>query len=93
MFDDFLEALADSPFAEMPVDAKTFVEGEDYLGQPPLSDVQYDIVEAMSQIYKQEDLVRIMGSTEGTRYYKKYTKNEIILQLGKGYKFKFKKTN
>ena len=84
MFDDFLEALADSPFAEMPVDAKTFVEGEDYLGQPPLSDVQYDIVEAMSQIYKQEDLVRIMGSTEGTRYYKKYTKNEIILQLGKG---------
>lgn len=84
MFDDFLEALADSPFAEMPVDAKTFVEGEDYLGQPPLSDVQYDIVEAMSQIYKQEDLIRILGTTEGTRYYKKYTKNEIILQLGKG---------
>ena len=84
MFDDFLEALEDTPFAEMPVDAKTFVEGEDYLGQPPLSQVQYDIVEAMSQIYKEADLVRIMGSTEGTRYYKKYTKNEIILQLGKG---------
>lgn len=84
MFDDFLDALEDTPFAEAPVDAKTFVEGEAYLGQPPLSDVQYDIVEAMSQIYKQEDLVRIMGSTEGTRYFKKYTKNEIILQLGKG---------
>jgi len=84
MFDDFLDALEDTPFAEVPVDAKTFVEGEAYLGQPPLSDVQYDIVEAMSQIYKQEDLVRIMGSTEGTRYFKKYTKNEIILQLGKG---------
>jgi len=84
MFDDFLDALEDTPFAEVPVDAKTFVEGEAYLGQPPLSDVQYDIVEAMSQIYKQEDLARIMGSTEGTRYFKKYTKNEIILQLGKG---------
>lgn len=84
MFDDFLEALEDSPFAEMPVDTKTFVEGEDYLGQPPLSQVQYDIVEAMSQIYRLEDVIRILGSTEGARYYKKYTKNEVILQLGKG---------
>jgi hypothetical protein len=84
MFDDFLEVLKDSNFDENPVDAKTFVEGEDYLGQPPLSDVQYDIVEAMSQIYKLEDLVNLMGQEEGTRYYKKYTKNEVILQLGKG---------
>jgi hypothetical protein len=84
MFDDFLEVLKDSNFDETPVDAKTFVEGEDYLGQPPLSDVQYDIVEAMSQIYKLEDLINIMGQEEGTKYYKKYTKNEVILQLGKG---------
>jgi hypothetical protein len=84
MFDDFLDVLKDSNFDETPVDAKTFVEGEDYLGQPPLSDVQYDIVEAMSQIYKLEDLVNLMGQEEGTRYYKKYTKNEVILQLGKG---------
>jgi hypothetical protein len=84
MFDDFLEALEDTPFAEIPVDAKTFVEGEDYLAQPPLSQVQYDIVEAMSQIYKEADLIRIMGAAEGSKYYKKYTKNEVILQLGKG---------
>ena len=84
MFDDFLEALKDNNFKEMPVNAKTFVEGEDYLGQPPLSDIQYDIVEAMSQIYKLEDVIEILGAEEGTRYYKKYTKNEIILQLGKG---------
>jgi hypothetical protein len=84
MFDDFIEILEDSPFEEIPVDAKTFVEGEDFLGQPPLSDIQYDIVEAMSQILKLEDLQRIMGTEAGTRYYKKYTKNEIILQLGKG---------
>jgi hypothetical protein len=84
MFDDFLEALKSDNFAERPVDAKTFVEGEAYLGQPPLSQVQYDIVEAMSQIYKLEDLVELMGDTEGRRYYNKYTKNEVILQLGKG---------
>jgi hypothetical protein len=84
MFNDFLEALKDDHFEEIPVDAKTFVEGEDYLGQPPLSDVQYDIVEAMSQIYRKEDLINLMGEEKGSKYYNKYTKNEIILQLGKG---------
>jgi hypothetical protein len=84
MFNDFLEALQDDHFNEMPVDARTFVEGEAYLGQPPLSDIQYDIVEAMSQIYRKEDLINIMGEEKGTQYYNKYTKNEIILQLGKG---------
>ena len=84
MFDEFLEALKDNPFAETPVDVKTFVEGEAYLNQPPLSDIQYDIVEAMSQIYKKEDLIELMGIEDGTRHYEKYTKNEIILQLGKG---------
>jgi len=84
MFNDFLEVLQDSPFEETPVDARTFVEGTDYLGQPPLSQIQYDIVEAMSQIYKKEDLLNLLGTEEGTRYYKKYTKNEVILQLGKG---------
>jgi len=84
MFDDFLEALKSDVFAERPVDAKTFVEGEHYLAQPPLSQVQYDIVEAMSQIYRLEDVIELMGDTEGRRYYNKYTKNEVILQLGKG---------
>ena len=84
MFDDFLDALKSDNFEEYPVDAKTFVEGEAYLGQPPLSDIQYDVVEAMSQIYKMEDLIDIMGEEKGRQHYKKYTKNEIILQLGKG---------
>ena len=84
MFNDFLEALQDDHFEEMPVDAKTFIQDEKYLGQPGLSEIQYDIVEAMSQIYRKEDLIRIMGEEEGIRYYEKYTKNEIILQLGKG---------
>jgi hypothetical protein len=84
MFNEFLEALQDDHFEETPVDARTFVEGEAYLGQPPLSDIQYDIVEAMSQIYRKEDLINIMGEEKGTQYFNKYTKNEIILQLGKG---------
>ena len=84
MYDDFLEALKDNHFEEIPVDARTFVEGENFLGQPGLSDIQYDIVEAMSQIYRKEDLIELMGEEEGSQYYEKYTKNEIILQLGKG---------
>ena len=83
-FDDFLEVLKSNHFEETPVDTRTFVESPEYLGQPPLSDIQYDIVEAMSQIYRKEDLIDIMGEEEGTRYFEKYTKNEIILQLGKG---------
>jgi len=83
-FNDFFEALQDSPFEEVPVNAKTFVEHPDFLGQPPLSDIQYSIVEAMSQIYRKEDLQILMGNEEGSKYYDKYTKNEIILQLGKG---------
>jgi hypothetical protein len=84
MFNDFLEALKDNHFEETPVDVKTFVESPDYLGQPPLSESQYDIVQAMSQIYRKEDLQKLMGEKEGSQYYDKYTKNEIILQLGKG---------
>jgi phage terminase large subunit-like protein len=84
MFNDFFEALKDEQFEEIPVDVKTFVESPDYLGQPPLSNVQYDIVEAMSQIYKKPDLLNLLGTEAGAKHYDKYTKNEIILQLGKG---------
>lgn len=84
MFNDFIEALNDDVFEETPVDVKTFVESENFLNQPPLSAIQYSIVEAMSQIYYQKDLETLMGENAGSAYYKKYTKNEIILQLGKG---------
>ena len=84
MFNDFLEVLKENQFDEIPVDAKTFVESADYLGQPPLSLIQYEIVEAMSQIYRKEELQEIFGSVAGAQYFDKYTKNEIILQLGKG---------
>jgi hypothetical protein len=84
MFNDFLEVLKENHFVETPVDVKTFVQSPDYLGQPLLSDIQYEIVEAMSQIYRKEDLIDIMGDVEGSKHFTKYTKNELILQLGKG---------
>ncbi len=83
-FDDIYAALEDNTFEEKPVDVKTFVEGEDFLAQPPLSDIQYGIVEYMSQIYREEDLIKLMGEEAGREHYKHYTKNELILCLGKG---------
>lgn len=84
MFDDIRGLLDDNPFSELPVDAQTFVEGHNFLGLPPLSKIQYDIVESMAQIYKKEDVERFLGSVEGARYFKKFTKGEIIMALGKG---------
>jgi len=84
MFNEFLEVLEDNNFLEVPVDAKTFIESPNYLGQPPLSKIQYEIVEAMSQIYKKEDLEKLMGTVEGAKYYDKYTKNEIISTTWEG---------
>jgi len=40
IFDDFLEALQDNHFEEIPVDAKTFIESPDYLGQPGMKNTQ-----------------------------------------------------
>ena len=84
MFNEFLEVLKENHFVETPVDVKTFVQSPDYLGQPLLSDIQYEIVEAMSQIYRKEDLIELMGEVAGVNHFTKYTKNELILQLGKG---------
>ena len=83
-FSEFIEALDESPFEEMPVDVKTFVRSKDYLNMPELSEYQYTLVECMSQIYKQEDVERWLGKQKGDEHYKKYTKSEVILMCGKG---------
>jgi hypothetical protein len=83
-FSDFFEALDDNPFDQEPVDVITFVTSKDYLGQPALSEYQYTLVECMSQIYKEQDLQKVMGKDTGAQHYQKYTKGEVILQLGKG---------
>jgi hypothetical protein len=83
-FSSFFDVLEEDPFIEHPVDVRTFVRDQKYLGQPELSEIQYTLIETMSQIFKEEDLKRFMGDAEGANHYKKYTKNEIIMQLGKG---------
>ena len=81
---DIIEALDDNPFDEEPVDVVTFVTSPEYLNQPALSENQYILVECMSQIYREEDLVRVYGEEKGKEHYKKYTKVEVIVQCGKG---------
>jgi hypothetical protein len=83
-FSSYLDALDEDPFEEYPVDVRTFVRSRDYLGQPELSDIQYTLVETMSQIYRKEDLMKMMGDREGAEHHAKYTKSEVILQCGKG---------
>ena len=83
-FSDFLEALEENNFLEKPVDVRTFVTSKDYLGLPELSEYQYTLAECMSQIYREEDLMLLMGEEEGKDHYKKYTKQEVILMCGKG---------
>ena len=81
---DIIEALNDNPFEEKPVDVVTFVTSNEFLGQPMLSENQYTLVECMSQIYREEDLIFLMGEEKGKDHYKRYSKVEIILQCGKG---------
>jgi hypothetical protein len=83
-FSDFLNVLDDDPFEEHPVPVREFVTSQDFLGQPELSEIQYTLVETMSQIYRQDDLERFMSKEDAAQHYKKYTKQEVILQCGKG---------
>jgi len=82
-FGDLLEVLQDSDFEEIPVDLRTFVEGKEYLGLRPLSEEQYTLVEASTQIYKLQTLIDTFGDAEGTRLFKR-TVFEVIAQWGKG---------
>jgi len=82
-FNVFLDALTGDEFSETPVSLEQFVTDKAYLGLPPLSDYQYTMIRAMTQIYKKDTLIRIYGEDEGTKIFKQ-TCNEVILQLGKG---------
>ena len=82
-FNVFLDALSGDEFSETPVPLEQFVTDKSYLGLPPLSENQYIMIRASTQIYKQDTLIRIYGETEGRKIFKQ-TCNEIIMQLGKG---------
>lgn len=82
-FDDFFDALSGEDFEERPVEIEQFVTSEEFLNLPPLSEYQYEMIRAGSQIYKLETLVHLYGTTKADRRYAQ-TCNEVILQLGKG---------
>jgi hypothetical protein len=82
-FDDLIDILDGEEFEERPVDLRTFVTSPEYLGLPPLSELQYTLIEKSSQIYKEATLKKLFGDAEGERIYKQ-TCTEVIAQLGKG---------
>src|SRR4051812_17027746 len=80
---EVMNALSGEEFEERPVTIEEFVTNSDYLGLPPLSELQYKMIRAGSQIYRYETLVELYGEDAAYKRYKE-TYNEIILQLGKG---------
>ena len=82
-FSDLIDILDGEEFEERPVDLQTFVTDPNYLGLPPLSDLQYTLIEKSSQIYKESTLIKLFGEEDGKQRFKQ-TCNEVIAQLGKG---------
>jgi len=82
-FSDLIDILDGEEFEEKPVDLQTFVTHPDYLGLPPLSDLQYTLIEKSSQVYKESTLKKLFGEEEGARTYNQ-TCTEVVAQLGKG---------
>ena len=82
-FSDFLDALDGESFEERPVSVEEFVTSKEFLGLPPLSEYQYQMINASTQIYKKETLINLYGEESGNKRWKQ-TCNEVILQLGKG---------
>ena len=80
---DYMGALDEDEFEEIPVDVETFVYSKDYLGFPKLSEYQLEIVKIGSQIYKEHTLKRLHGEVEGARLWRQ-NKKELIMALGKG---------
>ena len=83
LFDTAFNAVSGSEWDERPVEIEEFVTSEDFLGLPPLSEYQYQIIRAGSQIYKKPTLIALYGEEAATRRFSQ-TCNEVILQLGKG---------
>lgn len=82
-FSAFLDALEDDAFDETPVSIEEFVTSKEYLNLPPLSEVQYQLIKASTQIYKRETLHKLYGEEEGEKRWSQ-TCNEVVFQLGKG---------
>ena len=82
--DSLEKLLRHEELDEYPVPIDVFVSDRRYLGLPPLSDIQTQIVKMSTQIFKVDTLIKMYGEEEGQRVYDTYTQNEVICQLGKG---------
>lgn len=83
---DFENLLNEDEFLEHPVDLDTFLSDPYYLGGlnlTVLSDTQRQIIEAISQIYKKDTLIKLHGEEEGNRLWEN-TYHEIVAMCGKG---------
>ena len=85
-FDDLFNDLSGTDFEEIPVGIEEFVTSDEYLnmGETPLSEHQYELIRASSQIYHESTLISLYGEEEGRKRYKRETKNEVVAALGKG---------
>jgi len=83
-FKDFDRLLRQEELSSEPVPIEVFVQDKKYLGLPPLSPIQLEIVRHSTQILKKHTLQKLMGEKEGEEWYTKYTDNEVICMLGKG---------
>lgn len=83
LFDSAFDAVSGAEWEEIPVPIEEFVTSEEFLGLPPLSEFQYQIIRAGSQIYRKETLLALYGEEVGIKRFLQ-TCNEVILQLGKG---------
>ncbi len=82
-FSDLIDLLDGEEFDEKPVQLEEFVTSPKYLGLPPLSELQYLLIEKSSQIYKESTLIKLFGEERGKEIAKQ-TATEVIAQLGKG---------
>lgn len=82
-FNDFIDILEGDVFEEKPVTIEEFVVSDKFLNLPPLSEDQYTMLRASTQIYKKETLIYLYGEEDGLKRWKQ-TCNEVIFQLGKG---------
>lgn len=83
LFDSAFNVVSGTEWDEIPVEIEEFVTSEEFLNLPPLSEYQYQIIRAGSQIYKKPTLVALYGEEAAIRRFSQ-TCNEVILQLGKG---------
>lgn len=81
MVSSYLDAFEDDIWEEKPLPFKQFVY--EIIKHPPLSPLQIDIGERMSQVLRYETLVELWGEEEADRLWKK-TARDLCLIIGKG---------